>query len=154
MYAQPVRCHPLEGVEHPVQHVIGAVKRTRAFDREHVGWALYDTDGRLVAALVSADGTEPSSFSDIAASLTERQFGLHVLERMGEAGHVLARLAHQPERDPLGRFGSNAGKPTQFVHDGLQGWWVVQWISSAPGNISVIKWSAAEETMTALSSGE
>jgi hypothetical protein len=59
--------------------VIGPVKRTRAFNREHVRGALDDADRGLVTPFIGADRTESTDLSDVAASFAERELGLHVL---------------------------------------------------------------------------
>src|ERR1019366_1952479 len=122
-----------------MQNVIRPVKGARTFNGHDVGWTLDDTDHGLIAPGVGTDWTQSTGFGDVAASLAERELDLHLTKRQRETIDVFAGLAHEPKSNTLRRLRANAGKSSQFIDHGLQGWWVGHEISSAPGNISVMR---------------
>ena len=122
-----------------MQDVIRPAKSARTLHGDDIRRILHDADRCLVAPIVGADGTQPAGLGDIAATLAEGKLGLHLLERIGQAGYVLIRLTHQPKGNSLRRLRTHAGKSTKFVDDRLQRWRVTHEISSAPGNISVMR---------------
>jgi hypothetical protein len=139
LYTKSIGRDPLERIEHSVQDVIRAVKRARSLYGEDVRRTFHDTDRRLITPVVRTNRTKTSDFGDVATTFTERELRFHLPQRFGESRDVLVWLAHEPKRDPLRGLGPDAGEPAQFVDDSLQGKWVIQRISSEPGNISVIK---------------